>query len=93
MVVATFDWDDETLPTAMTVFLDQTGDLQTVVGSLRWNSTTRILTFTVPVLPSQWETLLTPSLLGVRVWVRPVKGTDGTFTWHAYTVLAFQIVN
>jgi len=93
MGVATFDWDDETLPTAMTVFLDSAGDLQTVVGSLRWNSTTRILTFTVPVLPAQWDTLLTPSLLGVRVWVRPVKGTDGTFSWHAYTVMAFQIIN
>ncbi|MGA2534358.1 MAG: DUF4382 domain-containing protein [Candidatus Aminicenantales bacterium] len=93
MGVATFDWDDETLPTAMTVFLDTTGDLQTVVGSLRWNSTTRILTFTVPVLPAQWETLLTPSLVGVRVWVRPVKGTDGSYSWHAYTVMAFQVIN
>ena len=93
MGVATFDWDDETLPSTMTVFLDTTGDLQTVVGSLRWNSTTRILTFTVPVLPAQWETLLTPSLMGVRVWVRPVKGTDGTFSWHAYTVMAFQVIN
>jgi hypothetical protein len=93
MGVSTFDWDDETLPTVMTVFLDKTGDLQTVVGSLRWNSTTKILTFTVPVLPAQWETLLTPSLLGVRVWVRPVKGADNTFTWRAYTVMTFQIVN
>jgi hypothetical protein len=93
MVVSTFDWDDETLPTAMTVFLDSTGDLQTVVGSLRWNSTTRVLTFTIPVLPDQWATLLTPSLLGVRVWVRPVKATDGTFSWHAYTVMAFQVIN
>jgi hypothetical protein len=92
MGISTFDWDDENLPTVMTVFLDATGDLQTVVGSLRWNATTRILTFTVPVLPSAWEGLLTPSLTAVRVWVRPVKGTDGTFTWHAYTVLAFQII-
>jgi hypothetical protein len=92
MGISTFDWDNDTLPTVMTVFLDTTGDLQTVVGSLRWNATTRILTFTIPVLPSQWETLLTPSLTCVRVWVRPVKGTDGTFTWHAYTVLAFQII-
>jgi len=93
MGLSTFDWDNETLPTVMTVFLDTTGDLQTVVGSLRWNSTTRILTFTVPVLPAQWETLLTPSLTGVRVWVRPVKGTDGNFTWRAYTVMAFQVIN
>ena len=93
MGVSTFDWDNDTLPTVMTVFLDTTGDLQTVVGSLRWNSTTRILTFTVPVLPAQWETLLTPSLIGVRVWVRPVKGTDGSYSWHAYTVMAFQVIN
>jgi hypothetical protein len=92
MVVSTFDWDDETLPTVMTVFLDKTGDLQTVVGSLRWNATTRVLTFTVPIPPGQWETLLTPSLLGVRVWVRPVK-ENGVFNWHAYTVMGFQIVN
>jgi hypothetical protein len=93
MGVSTFDWDDETLPTVMTVFLDKSGDLQTVVGSLRWNSTTRILTFTVPVPSGQWETLLTSNLLGVRVWVRPVKGSNGTFTWRAYTVMAFQIIN
>ena len=92
MGVATFDWDDETLPTAMTVFLDKTGDLQTVVGSLLWNSTSRILTLTVPVLPAQWETLLTPSVLAVRVWVRPVK-ENGVFNWHAYTVMAFQVTN
>jgi hypothetical protein len=93
MGVSTFDWDDETLPTVMAIQLDKTGDLQTVVASLRWNSTTRILTFTVPVLPAQWEGLLTPSLLGVRVWVRPVKATDGTFSWHAYAVIAFQIIS
>jgi hypothetical protein len=93
MDVSTFDWDDWTLPTVMTVFLDTTGDLQTVVGSFRWNSTTRILTFTVPVPPGQWEGLLTPSVLGVRVWVRPVKGSDGTFSWHAYAVMAFQIIS
>jgi hypothetical protein len=92
MDVVTFDWDDETLPTPMTVYLDSIGDLQTLVGSFLWNSTTRILTFKVPVPSTQWESLLTPSLLGVRVWVRPVKEND-TFTWHAYTVIAFQIVN
>ncbi len=92
MVITTYDWDHETLPVVMTVFLDKSGDLQTVVGSYRWNATTRVLTTTFPVLPNQWETLLTPSLFAVKVWVRPVKGTDGTFTWHAYTVIAFQII-
>ncbi len=80
----------------MTVALDTTGDLQTVVGSIRLNSTTRILTITVPVLPAQWESLLTPSLQGVRVWVRPVKttiGTTSTWTWHAYTVIGYQIIS
>ncbi len=93
MGVSTFDWNTDTIPTVMTVFLDATGDLQTVVESLRWNSTTKILTFTVPVLPADWPALLTPSLFAVRVWVRPVKASDGTFTWHAYTVMAFQIVS
>jgi len=91
MDVVTFDWDDETLPTPMTVYLDSTGDLQTLVGYFLWNSTTRILTFKVPVLPGGWQDLLTPELLGVRVWVRPVKDGD-VFKWHAYTVIAFQIV-
>jgi hypothetical protein len=93
MGVSTYDWDYDSVPATMTVYLDTTGDLQTVVGSLRWNTTTQILTFTVPVVSSQWETLLTTSLFGVRVWVRPVKGTDGTYTWRAYTVFAFQIIS
>jgi Domain of unknown function (DUF4382) len=95
MGVSTFDWDTDTVPTELTVALDATGDLQTVVGSVRWNSTTRILTVTVPVLPAQWESLLTPSLQAVRVFVRPVKTTSGattTWTWHAYTVIAYQVV-
>jgi hypothetical protein len=95
MGVSTFDWDTDTVPTEMTVALDTTGDLQTVVGSIRWNSTTRVLTFTVPILPAQWEGLLTPGLQSVRVWVRPVKTTSGTtttWTWHAYTVIAYQII-
>jgi len=91
--VSTYDWDYDSVPATMTVYLDTTGDLQTVVGSLRWNTATQILTFTVPVVSSQWETLLTTSLFAVRVWVRPVKGTDGTYTWHAYTVFAFQIIS
>ncbi len=93
MGVGTFDWDNWTQATVMTVVLDTTGDLQTVVGVLGWNSTTKILTFTVPVPPDQWEALLTPGLLGVRVWVRPVKATDGTFSWHAYSVLGFEMLN
>lgn len=94
--VSTFDWDDDAVPMEMTVALDTTGDLQTVVGSIRWNTTTRVLTFTAPVLPAQWESLLTPSLQAVRVWVRPVKtvnGTTTTWTWHAYTVITYQIIS
>jgi hypothetical protein len=93
MGVSTFSWTNNALPTVMTVYLDTTGDLQTVVGSVVWNSTTRILTTTFPVDPSQWQSLLTPSLFGVMVWVRPVKAADGTFSWHAYTVIAFQITS
>lgn len=93
MGVSTLDWDTDSVPTEMTVALDTTGDLQTVVSSIQWSSTTRILTVTVPVLPAQWPSLLTPTLQGVRVWVRPVKtanGTTTTWTWHAYTVIAYQ---
>ncbi len=96
MGVSTFDWDTDTLPTEMTVALDTTGDLQTVVESLRINTTARAVTFTVPVLPAQWEGLLTTDLQGVRVWVRPVKtvsGTTTTWSWHAYTVVAYQIIH
>jgi hypothetical protein len=96
MGVSTFDWDSDSVPTEMTVALDTTGDLQTVVGSVRSNTTTRVVTVTVPVLPSQWASLLTPSLQGVKVWVRPVKtvtGTTTTWTWHAYTVIAYQFLN
>ena len=93
MGVSTFDWDNDSLPVTLTVTLDTTGDLQTVVASIVWNSTTKILTTTVPVLPANWESLLTTDLFGVKVWVRPVKATDGTFSWHAYTVIAFKIIS
>jgi hypothetical protein len=96
MGVSTFDWDSDSVPAEMTVALDTTGNLQTVVASVRWNQTTRLLTVTVPVVPAQWESLLTPSLKGVKVWVRPVKtvsGTTTTWTWHAYTVIAYQLVS
>ncbi len=96
MGVSTFDWDTDTVPTEMTIALDTTGDLQTVVASIRVGAATRILIFTVPVLPAQWESLLTPNLQNVRVWVRPVKTTSGTtttWTWHAYMVIACQVAN
>jgi len=44
------------------------------------------------VLPSEWEALLTPAVNKVRIWVRPVKGSDGTFSWHAYSVIAYQFI-
>jgi hypothetical protein len=91
MVISTFDWDYDTLPMVLTVNLDTTGDLQTVVGLFSWDSSNRVLTTTFPVLPNKWESVLTPSLWGVKVWVRPVKGTDGTFTWHAYTVIGYRV--
>ena len=93
MGVTTYCWWDETLSQDMTVFLDTTGDLQTVVVSIVYNTATRIQTVTVPVPPSEWPTLLTPNLPRVKVWVRPVKGTDGTFTWRAYTVIAYRVVS
>lgn len=93
MGVTTYCWWDAAQTQDMAVLLDTTGDLQTVVGSFVVNSVTRVHTFTVPVLPGEWPTLLVPSLSKVRVWVRPVKATDGTFSWHAYTVIAYQFIN
>ncbi len=92
MGVSTYCWWDTVQPLEMTVVLDSSGDFQTVVGSFVWNENTRFLTFEVPVDPIEWPDLLTTSLDRVRVWVRPVKAEDGTFSWHAYTVIAYQRV-
>jgi hypothetical protein len=73
--VSTFDCWDESVPVTMTVMLDTTGDLQTVVGSFVWNVPTNLVTFTLPVLPAEWEALLTTSVNKVKIWVRPVKAT------------------
>lgn len=91
MVVSTYDCWDRTTPIDMTVALDTTGDLQTVVGSFVWNSQTNLSTFTLPVLPADWEALLTPAVSKVKIWVRPVK-TDTAWGWHAYSVIAYTFV-
>jgi hypothetical protein len=90
--VSTFSCCDPAQPVDMTVFLDTEGNLQTVVGSFVANMAMNVHTATIPVPPSEWPALLTPALSWVRIWVRPVKADDGTFSWHAYTVLAYQIV-
>jgi hypothetical protein len=92
--VSTYDCWDESVPVTMTVKLDTAGDLQTVVGSFIWNSATNLVTFTLPVQPTEWEALLTPSVNKVKIWVRPVKATDGTgtYSWHAYTIIAYQFI-
>ena len=90
--VSTFNCWDATTPEAMTIKLDTTGDLQTLVGSFIWKSGTNVVTFTVPVLPAQWETLLTPTLDKVKIWVRPVKEADNSLSWHAYSVIAYQFI-
>lgn len=78
----------------MTVTLDYTGDLQTVVEAVTWNTATRVFTFQAPVDHAQWATLLAPpaagSSGGARIWVRPVKN-GAAFDWHAYTVEVFTI--
>lgn len=91
MVVSTYSWEYPDQSQVMTIYLDTEEELQTIVGSLIWNASSRILTTTIPVAPGEWDTLLTPAVTAVRIWVRPVKEADGTFTWHAYTVLTFQI--
>jgi len=92
MGVSTYDCWDESVPVTMTVMLDTTGDLQTVVGSFVWNAATNLVTFTLPVVPAEWGALLTPAVNKVKIWVRPVKATDGTFSWHAYSVIAYQFI-
>ncbi|MBE3129459.1 MAG: DUF4382 domain-containing protein [Acidobacteria bacterium] len=92
MGVSTYDCWDDSVPVTMNVMLDTAGDLQTVVGSFVWNAQTNLVTFTLPVLPAEWETLLTPAVNKVKIWVRPVKATDGTFSWHAYSVIAYQFI-
>jgi hypothetical protein len=92
MGVSTYDCWDESVPVTMNVMLDTTGDLQTVVGSFVWNAQTNLVTFKLPMLPAEWETLLTTSVNKVKIWVRPVKATNGTFSWHAYSVIAYQFI-
>jgi len=91
MGVSTFDCWDSATPTEMTVKLDRTGDLQTVVGSFTWTAETNIVTFTLPVAPDKWDEVLTPAVNKVKIWVRPVK-EEAAWSWHAYTVLAYTFV-
>jgi len=93
MVVATYNCWDESVPENMTIKLDPTGDLQTLVGLFIWRSDTNLATLTIPVLPVQWETVLVPTVNKVKIWVRPVKETDGTYLWHAYSVLAYKFIS
>jgi hypothetical protein len=92
MVVSTYNCWDWSTPEDMTIKLDPTGDLQTIVGSFIWNGATHVVTFTLPVNPDRWGTLLTPTIDKVKIWVHPVEETDGTFTWHAYSVIAYQFI-
>jgi len=62
-----------------------------VVGSFVWNAMTDIVTFTLPVPPAEWEALLTPAVNKVKIWVRPVKAGE-TFSWHAYSIIAYQFI-
>ena len=92
MGVSTYDCWDESVPVTMNVMLDTTGDLQTVVGSFVWNAQTNLVTFTLPVPPTEWAALLTPDVNKVKIWVRPVKGADNLYSWHAYTIIAYQFI-
>jgi hypothetical protein len=94
MVVSTFNCWDETTPELMTIKLDHeaTDAIQTIVGSFIWRADTNVVTFTLPVPPDQWATLLIPTVDKVKIWVHPVKEIDGSVTWHAYSVLAYQFI-
>ena len=90
--VSTYDCWDESVPVTMNVMLDTTGDLQTVVGSFVWNAQTNLVTFTLPVPLTEWVALLTPDVNKVKIWVRPVKGADNLYSWHAYSIIAYQFI-
>jgi hypothetical protein len=94
MIVSTFNCWDATTPETMTIKLDhEAADaIQTIVGSFIWRADTNVVTFTLPVLPDQWATLLIPTVDKVKIWVHPVKETDGSLRWHAYSVLAYQFI-
>jgi hypothetical protein len=92
MGVSTYNCWDESTPETMTIKLDTAGDLQTLVGSFIWRADTNLVSFTVPVLPAQWPTLLVPTVDKVKIWVRPVKESDNSYTWHAYSVLVYQFI-
>ncbi len=94
MDVSSFNCWDSTTPEAMTIKLDHaaTDAIQTIVGSFIWKADTNIVTFTLPVLPAEWEALLTPTVDKVKIWVHPVKEDDGTLRWHAYSVIAYQFI-
>jgi hypothetical protein len=92
MGVSTYNCWDQTTPETMTIKLDTTGDLQTLVGSFIWRADSHVVSFTVPVLPAQWEALLVPTVDKVKIWVHPVKEVDNTYSWHAYSVLVYQFI-
>lgn len=92
MVVSSYSCWDASTPENMTIKLDPTGDLQTLVGLFVYRSDTNLATFTVPVLPAQWETVLVPTVSKVKIWVHPVKEDDATYMWHAYSVLAYTFL-
>lgn len=80
----------------VTVTLDYTGDLQTVVASASYTQATNTFTYTIPVPSADWSTLLVPPAAGTfsldQIWVRPVLDgttTPATIDWTAYTVQQF----
>jgi hypothetical protein len=93
MVVSTYDCWDWATPMEMTIKLDKDSDLQTVVGSFVWNAESNLVTFTLPVPPGNWETVLTTEVNKVKIWVRPKKETDGSYAWYAYSVIAYTFVH
>ncbi|HDT13447.1 MAG TPA: DUF4382 domain-containing protein [Candidatus Aminicenantes bacterium] len=94
IVVSTFNGWDLTTPELLTIELDHDAEdaIQTIVGSFIWRADTNVVTFTLPVLPDQWDELLTPAVDKVRIWVHPVWEDDGTFAWHATSVLVYQFI-
>jgi hypothetical protein len=92
MILATTDPWDGVAPVSLTVHLDPSGDLATQIGSLVVDGGSGAVTYAFPVPAGDWASLLVPELGKALISLRADIATDGTLTWHVYTVLAKDVL-
>jgi len=88
MELSTFDPWDGVAPVDLTVSLDTGGELPTLAGSLVVDGGTGSAVYTFPVPAGDWASLFVPALDSALISLRPDVATDGTLTWHVFTILA-----